>query len=388
MRILHLIDSFDARFERDQIKLVELLEKKGYQNTVITSSFSSDWKPTKKAEFKNWEKRFSQTEILHEPSLRIPTPFSTGLSPIYLPSREILRDFDIIHAYTFGTYSSLLGATFKTIKKSKLTVRLDLPSATYSKAKSARCYRMLLTYPYKIASAVYAYSNLEKRYLVDLGVQVNKIWIIPAGIDFGKFSRNSTVHKKDIVTIGYIGRFCVVKGVHRIIPALCTILREEKNVRVVFTGILEDIRYANNVMSPLKKFGGFEYLGNLSMFPARFYGMCDIILVPSISETGAITVLEAMASGKVVIASDINPIKEYIQHERTGFLFNNEKEVYLYLKKLINDSDLIKEIGRRARKEAEKHDWQIVIRRYEEMYRNVVEKNNQKSSISKCASNH
>jgi glycosyltransferase involved in cell wall biosynthesis len=372
MKILHLIDSFDARFERDQIKLVELLEKKGYQNTVITSRYSSDWRRAKKAEFKNWEKRFSQTEILHEPSLRIPTPFSKVLLPIYLPSKQILRDFDIIHAYTFGTYSSLFGAALKTIKKSKFAIRSDLSPVAYDKAKNAPFYRRILTYPFRIAEAVYTYSNLEKCYVVGLGVQENKIWIIPPGIDLRRFSKNPIAQKKESITIGYLGRFSVIKGIHRIIPALCAVLQEDKKVKVVFTGILEDVKYAKNVIGSFKGFRNFEYLSNLKTSPIRFYNICDIILVPSISETGAITVLEAMAAGKVVIASDINPINEYIQHEHTGFLFRDQKEVYLYLKRLIGNPDLIEKIGKLARKEAEKYDWQLIIRRYEAMYRSIV----------------
>lgn len=372
MKILHLIDNFDARFERDQIKLVELLEKRGYDATVITSRYSSDERLAKKSEFKKWEKRFLQSKILHMPSLRIHTPFSTYPAIAYLPFIRILRNYDIVHAYTFGTYSSLLASVVKKVGKTKMVLRSDLSSSAYCKAKNFPFYSMMLTYPFKIADAVYAYSSLEKHYLVGLGVQENKIWIIPVGINFDKFSKNVIGRKDENITIGYLGRFCFVKGIHRIIPALYTILHKEEKIRVVFTGILEDVKYANNAMASLEKYRNFEYLNNLSMSPLRFYDMCDIILVPSVSETGAIIVLEAMASGKVVIASNINPINEYIEHERTGFLFNDQKEVYLYLKKLIENPNLIKEIGRKARKEAAKYDWNLIIRRYEEMYRSVI----------------
>jgi len=377
MKVLHLIDSFDARFDRDQIKLVELLEEKGYQNTVVTSRYSSDWKFIKEAEFREWERRFVQTKILHQPSLRIPTPFSKALSPIYLPSREVLHSFNLIHAYTFGTYSSLLGATLKRIRKFRLVLRSDMSSATYYKAKSAPFYRRMLTYPFRIADAVYAYSNLEKRYLVDLGIQGSKIRVIPVGIDLDEFSRNEMVQKKEKVTIGYLGRFCVVKGIHTVVPALSTILSQETKVRVVFTGVLEDVKYAEDVIGSLKKFKNFEYLSGSRITPIRFYNMCDIILVPSIWETGAITVLEAMACGKAVIGSNINPIREYIHHNQTGFLFSGQREVYVYLKKMIENPGLIDEIGNRARKEVKKYDWKVVIRRYEEMYRSVVKQNSQ-----------
>ena len=374
MEILHLIDSFDARFERDQIKLVELLERKRYRNTVIASRFSSDWRITREVEFRDWEKRFSQTEIIHAPSLRIPTPFSKLLLPVYLPSKQILHRFDIVHAYSFGSFSSFLGAVLKRTKNIRLVVRSDLSQSIYCKAKNAPFYRMVVTYPFRVADAVYAYSHLEKRLLVDLGIQESKIWVVPTGIDFEKFSEKPTTQKKASVTIGYLGRFCFVKGVHRVIPALRRLLRDEKRVRVVFTGIIEDSEYAKNVISSLKEFRNFEYLGELSTSPTRFYNMCDIVLIPSISETGAITVLEAMASGNAVIASGINPIREYIQHGRTGFLFSEENDVYEYLKKLIESPHLVMEIGERARKEAEKYDWRHLIRRYEAMYRSVMER--------------
>jgi len=371
MKILHLIDSFDARFERDQIKLVELLEKRGYHNTVITSRYSSDWRFTEKAGFENWEKRFSQTQIIHAPSLKIPTPFSNTLSPIYLPSRQILRNFDIIHAYTFNTYSSFLGAVSKLIKKSKVVMRSDLSSATYHKADNAPFYRTVATYPFRIADAVYTFTILEKKYLANLGVDESRIRVIPVGIDYKKFSEATMTDEDKHVSIGYVGRLCSQKGVHRITASLQKILREEKNVSVTFVGAMEDANYASKALAPLKKYRNFKYLGYLSVV-LPFYKMCNIILAPSVVETGAITVLEAMASGKAVIASNINPISEYIEHERTGFLFNDEKEVYPYLKKLIENPNLVKDIGRRARKEAAKYDWNLIIRRYEEMYRSVI----------------
>jgi len=371
MEILHLIDAFDARFERDQIKLVELLEKRGYHNTVITSRYSSDWKFIKKKEFKSWEKRFSQTEIIHTPSLKIPTPFSNTPLHVYLPPKQILRTFDIIHAYTFGTYSSFLGATSKIIKKSKVIMRSDLSPATYHKAKDAPVYRTMLTYPFKIADATYTFTPLEKQYLASLGVDKNKIQVIPVAIDYKKFSKATKTDKDKYVSIGYVGRLCSQKGVHRIIAPLQKILREEKNASVSFIGAIEDANYANEVLASLKTYRNFKYLGYLrNVLP--FYKMCDIILVPSLVETGAITVLEAMASGKAVIASNINPIKEYIQHERTGFLFNDPKEVYPYIKKLIENPNQIKEIGKRAKKEAAKYDWNLIIHKYEQMYQSVI----------------
>ena len=302
MKILHLIDSFDARFDRDQIKLVELLEKKGHNATIISSRYCSDKTSTEQSVFRIWEKRYLTTKILHMPSLKIRTPFSRNPIIVYLPSLQILYDYDVVHAYTFGTYSSLLGAASKMIKRSKVVIRSDLSLATYYKAKNNPLYRIMLTYPFKITDAVYTYTILEKRYLVDMGIQENKIWVIPVGIDHKKFSKVPITNENKRISIGYLGRFCSDKGVHRIIAPLRRVLHEKINPLVVFTGMIDDPNYANKVMAPLKKYRNFKYLGYVTAHNVLpFYKTCDIILIPSLLETGAITVLEAMASGLSLI---------------------------------------------------------------------------------------
>ncbi|MDH7563400.1 MAG: glycosyltransferase family 4 protein [Candidatus Bathyarchaeota archaeon] len=372
MRILHLIDSFDARFERDQVKLVALLEEKGYQNTVVTSRYSSDNRLTAEALFKSWEKQYHLTKIIHAPSIKIPTPLLLDPSKnIYLPPRDIFKEVDIVHAYSCATYSSFIGATLKTAKRTRFVMRSDMSPVAYNKARDSSLYRALLTYPFRRANAVYVYSDFERRCLTSLGVLENKIHVIPVGINFSKFGKYPAADPKEPVTIGFLGRFAFVKGIHRAVPALQRILKEE-NVVVIFSGILEDAEYAEETMTSLKKFRTFSYKGSLSLHPDRFYELCDVVIVPSLYETGAITVLEAMASGRAVVASDIYPIKEYIQHGTTGFLFSDAEELYSCLKQLLDNPDLIRKIGERAKRKAEQHDWKTIIDKYEEMYRNVL----------------
>lgn len=106
---------------------------------MITSKFSSDWKLAKAREFKSWEKKFIRTRILHEPSLRISAPFFKVSLPVYLPSRQILHNFDIIHAYSFATYSSLLGATLKGIKNPSLSYDQTYRQLDTLKQKMRHC---------------------------------------------------------------------------------------------------------------------------------------------------------------------------------------------------------------------------------------------------------
>lgn len=60
-------------------------------------------------------------------------------------------------------------------------------------------------------------------------------------------------------------------------------------------------------------------------------------------------VLEAMAAGLPVVASDIPPNRELIRHGETGFLAANEQELAAHVETLIQDSSLRTRMGTAAR---------------------------------------
>jgi glycosyltransferase involved in cell wall biosynthesis len=64
-------------------------------------------------------------------------------------------------------------------------------------------------------------------------------------------------------------------------------------------------------------------------------------------------ILEAMASGSVVIAHIKGGYTEYITHGVDGFLFQNQKDAFRIILQLKNNSDLRERIGSRARKNVE-----------------------------------
>jgi len=366
-----LIDVFDARYDRDQIAIIRFLEKKGHDMTIIASSYCDDGLVRFKSEFEAWERRFSKTKILHMPSLKIAIPFFKP-TIIYLPptSSTISWDYDIVHAYGFGSYSSFLSIFFKTFKKLKVVLRSDLGIPSYERAKNNLLYKKLLTKPLKMADALYAFTNKEAGNLVDLGIPEEKIWIIPVGVDYEKFLKICSPRVTDFLTIGYLGRFLPGKGVHRLVSPLLMLLKTFRRIKVLFAGPPTDLNYADDIIRKMETNKNFKYIG--AMDAAQFCKMCDIVIVPSLRETGAKVVLEAMAAGKAVVASNIPPINEYIQHGYNGFLFDSDDQIYTFSKNLIEDPNLIEKLGDNARQEAAKYDWKPIISELEKMYENVM----------------
>jgi glycosyltransferase involved in cell wall biosynthesis len=372
VRILHLIDVFDARYERDQIEIAKFLEKKGHDVTVITSKYCDDGLKRDKSQFEVWERKFSKAKILHMPSLKMHIPFFKPVI-VYLPTTSTMFswDYDIVHAYSLGSYSSFLSIFFKNFKKLKVILRTDLGSPTYKRAKKNFLYKEILTKPLKIADAVYAFTNKEMEYLVDLGIPKEKIWVIPVGVDYERFLNiRSNLGAANVFTIGYIGRYLRGKGVHRIVSPLLRLLKTFSSIKVLFAGPRTDANYADNIIRKMETNGNFEYNGIMNA--VQFFDMCDIVIVPSLIETGAKVVLEAMAAGKAIVASNINPISDYIKHGYSGLLVDSDDQIYTFSKNLIENPSLIENIGHNARNEAAKYDWKTIINNLETMYESVM----------------
>jgi glycosyltransferase involved in cell wall biosynthesis len=76
----------------------------------------------------------------------------------------------------------------------------------------------------------------------------------------------------------------------------------------------------------------------------------DVVINASISEGGmANSVVEAMAAGRPVLASDIDGNRSLVEHGRTGFLFRTEDELETHAERLVDDPVLRRRLGEAGR---------------------------------------
>jgi glycosyltransferase involved in cell wall biosynthesis len=97
----------------------------------------------------------------------------------------------------------------------------------------------------------------------------------------------------------------------------------------------------------------------------------DIFVLPSYSEGISNTILEAMASGLPVIATDVGGNSELVQHEKTGFLVpvNNSEGITDAIGKYIRNPDLKRQHSMAARKLAvSKFSISCMVEQYTELY--------------------
>jgi glycosyltransferase involved in cell wall biosynthesis len=218
---------------------------------------------------------------------------------------------------------------------------------------------------------------------VKLGVDPTRIHVIPNGI-FVKTYHNfvplqaikSAMEKRHSIRIVSTGRIVWYKGYEHAIRAIYELSRK-MNIRIDYyvVGEIQDLRYFAILTSLARNLGmthKVHFLGSVSEAVKLSVLKCaDIYLAPSLYEGFGLTVVEAMAMSKPVIAANTAGHKDILKDHETGLLFmpGDVTDLSSRIYKLIRNPDLRETLTHNARIESVKYDWTSIIDRYEVAYK-------------------
>jgi phosphatidylinositol alpha-mannosyltransferase len=121
-----------------------------------------------------------------------------------------------------------------------------------------------------------------------------------------------------------------------------------------------------------------EFLGRVSdEDKARYFASADIFCAPATGqESFGIVLLEAMAAGVPIVASDIHGYKNVVQRGVQGLLVEprNHRALAAALYRLSTDPDLRHRMGEAGRERAPEYSWDRVTERIVDFYHEVRER--------------
>lgn len=172
----------------------------------------------------------------------------------------------------------------------------------------------------------------------------DKVTYIPNGIDASRIEASD----QDDRFVLYLGRLSPEKGIETLLQAHAA---DDAGWRLVVAGtgpLLEEFR---------SRFPRAEFTGHLTGRALEDkIRNASVIVVPSeCHENSPLSVLEAMAYAKPIVASRIGGIPELVRDGETGFLFEpkNTRELSRHVGALLNDAGLRSKFGRAARRVVE-----------------------------------
>lgn len=166
-------------------------------------------------------------------------------------------------------------------------------------------------------------------------VPLDRLVKIPCFIDLEKFSNTSAEVRNHVRTrfgihdqrrlIGVIGAVIERKGHRELIEALPALVERFPHLRVAFIGQMQfKEKYYRNLRKSLatkKLFRRVIWVGRRNNVHELVQGL-DACIVPSLKEPLGLCALEAMAAGVPVAAANVGGLREFVEPEQTGMLFN------------------------------------------------------------------
>jgi phosphatidylinositol alpha-mannosyltransferase len=201
--------------------------------------------------------------------------------------------------------------------------------------------------------------------------------VIPNGVDVERYRRAVPVARwqDGVKNILFLGRLEPRKGIIELLKAY-RILRKagcDCRLLVVGTGPLE--REARRYVAT-RRLGDVEFLGRVSDDEkAQLFRTADVYAAPATGrESFGIVLLEAMASGVAIVASDIHGYKGVVRRDVEGLLVppRDRKALAAALARVLADPDLRARLGAAGPERAQQFSWERVTEKVDDYYGFVI----------------
>lgn len=198
--------------------------------------------------------------------------------------------------------------------------------------------------------------------------------IIPNGVDIESFNYQPIINKNVL----FIGRFSKEKGI-KLLPDLIENVMKIKDATFTavcpcnFSSVEGELKQIRDSIAKLEQ----KYQERLKIINTtqdqgrliKLYRESQVYIQPSKYESFGLCILEAMATGRPVVAFNVGGIPEVIGD--AGFVVNNKKEFIYKVKQLLENKRKCVRIGKKASTHAKNFDWDLIakqtIRYYEEV---------------------
>jgi len=278
--------------------------------------------------------------------------------------KENIRKFDVFHGLQAFQMSVAPAWTARKLGVPAFVKvaswRADLAGSRFSRMAGIRGKRIRML---KDLSGVIAISSEIQQECIDCGVDPDKVFCIPNGVDVSHFQprpvdgpgvtqRRESLGIRDLPTIFFAGGMVQRKRPHLLIQAIGILKERNRDVQLVLAGPEHDHQYVEQMKEMVQSLDLVEHV--------RFVGMqsdvrpwlhaADLFALPSMREGLPNAALEALACGVPTILTPMSGAKDLLEKQLPcGLICDpNEKDIAESLEALFSDGSLLEEFSKNA----------------------------------------
>lgn len=275
--------------------------------------------------------------------------------------RGILKDFDLIHAH-YAVPQGFLGLLLKYTRRRPLVITVHGSDMTMLSKNPV--LKPILGFVLKNADHIIAVSTFLKGEVERLGVPEGKVEVIYGGVTTPE--REEAFDPVGRVIL-FVGSLVPQKGVDVLIESFKEI--KIKDTSLVIVGDGPERKRLEALAVGIKD---IQFLGRQEDLKGVL-AKSDVLVLPSRGEGFGLVLLEAMALGTPVVATNVGGIPEIVEDGVSGILVerDNPKQLADAVVKVLEDGEMRKTIIENGREKAKKFTWEKMGSEVDRVYESI-----------------
>ncbi len=279
------------------------------------------------------------------------------------------RGFDVVHAQ----WSLSAGAAWLSRIIHRRPILATLQGSDIFQVTRSWIGRWVTRFVLKRCERISVLSYALKRATTDIGISASAITIVPNGVDISRFVPLDEERQPLIV---YVGTLIKRKGVSYLIEAMAEVAQAHPHSRLVVVGegperaSLEQLT-TSLTLTPFVRFVGARSPEDVRTWMQR----AKIFVLPSLEEGLGVVLLEALACGTPIVASNVGGIPDVVTPDVGVLTLSaDSRSLSTAIGHLLAAEAHWQAMSKNARKRAEEiYDWQKIAEQFVTIYRQMVE---------------
>jgi len=389
IKVLHIITRFDKGGSAQNTFLTLLgLKKQNFQSCLIAGLSSESEMKYEEIKAKEKDIQILESEgieFIRCPSLVRRINIIKDLKAFFDIWRIIKKNKPII-VHTHTSKAGLLGRL--AAKLARIPIIIHTPHGHvffgYFGPFKTKIFIILEKLASRITDKIVALTNREKEDYLSFGIMdEDKSVVIYSGIELNKYKDLLLNEKQNLkkelgipensLIVGTAGRLVPVKGTEFLIEAAKYIISKYPDTFFIFTGdgpLEQDLK---------RKALEMDISENIILLgwrddAAKIISIYDVFVLPSLNEGMGRVLVEAMALGKPIVASNVGGIPDLVIHGKNGFLVppKHPKELAKYIQIVIEDKEKREKMRLAGKEMAMNFSAENMVEKIEKSYRELL----------------
>lgn len=309
--VLLVVDGFPKTLgggERVVLRLASLLPEQGFRVSILTFAIDPDCP--------------LRTDNAPCPVYLLPLTKAWNFGALQgaLALGQLLRRERVAIVQTFFESSDLWAGLVTRVTSDAKLVWSRRDMGILRSPKHSKAYRALRRLPHAVSAVS---SKVAEHVVREDGVDASRVHVVHNGIDLPvRTTSNQDTQRTQAVHLTTVGNIRRVKGHDLLLQAALRVWQEYPDACFSIAGDVLEPEFHRDLVRAVEKSGAadrFHLLGGVKDLPAHL-GTASIFVLPSRSEGFSNALIEAMAAGLPVVATDVGGNAEAVEQEKTGLV--------------------------------------------------------------------